>query len=172
MKSMLAPNSQTLWPAVRLADEAQSHSERIREIRESIGWRAYELFEERGHQHGHDLEDWLHAESETLLPIVVKTYDFEDTLIIRAEVPVLTADDFEVSIEPRRITISDKDRLDIDSSDDSKPSKRLFHTIVLPDRIDWASAATAFKDGLLEVEIPKLSIGDDPTVQDARLESV
>lgn len=26
--------------------------------------RAYRFFEERGHQHGHDLEDWLRAKAE------------------------------------------------------------------------------------------------------------
>lgn len=28
--------------------------------------RAYRFFEERGHEHGHDLEDWLRAEAEVL----------------------------------------------------------------------------------------------------------
>lgn len=31
-----------------------------------IQMRAYELFEQRGYQHGHDLEDWLQAESEAM----------------------------------------------------------------------------------------------------------
>lgn len=31
---------------------------------EAIRLRAYELFEERGCQHGHDVEDWLRAEYE------------------------------------------------------------------------------------------------------------
>jgi len=31
---------------------------------EIIRIRAYELFEQRGYQHGHDLEDWLQAEAE------------------------------------------------------------------------------------------------------------
>jgi len=36
-----------------------------RELTEdSIRTRAYQLFEERGYEHGHDLEDWLAAEAE------------------------------------------------------------------------------------------------------------
>lgn len=31
---------------------------------EIIRMRAYKLFEQRGYQHGHDLEDWLQAEAE------------------------------------------------------------------------------------------------------------
>jgi len=31
---------------------------------ELIRQRAYQLYEERGHEDGHDLEDWLRAEAE------------------------------------------------------------------------------------------------------------
>ena len=34
------------------------------EVQEQIRRRAYELYEERGRYDGHDLEDWLQAESE------------------------------------------------------------------------------------------------------------
>ena len=33
---------------------------------ESVRQRAYQLYEERGRQDGHDLEDWLRAETEIL----------------------------------------------------------------------------------------------------------
>jgi hypothetical protein len=36
------------------------------DIPASIRYRAYELFEQRDCEHGHDLEDWLCAESEVL----------------------------------------------------------------------------------------------------------
>ncbi|MFB3812889.1 MAG: DUF2934 domain-containing protein [Terriglobales bacterium] len=35
-------------------------------LEEAIRARAYQLFEERGYQHGRDTEDWLRAESEIL----------------------------------------------------------------------------------------------------------
>jgi hypothetical protein len=28
--------------------------------------RAYEFYEERGHEHGHDVEDWLRAEAQVM----------------------------------------------------------------------------------------------------------
>ena len=31
---------------------------------ETIGARAYQLFEQHGYEHGHDLDDWLQAEAE------------------------------------------------------------------------------------------------------------
>jgi len=33
-------------------------------LHEEIRQRAYELFEERGREHGHHLDDWLKAEAE------------------------------------------------------------------------------------------------------------
>ena len=33
---------------------------------EYIRLRAYQLFEDRGNEHGHDLEDWLRAEAEVM----------------------------------------------------------------------------------------------------------
>ncbi len=33
---------------------------------EYIRLRAYQLFEERGYEHGHDIEDWLRAEAEVM----------------------------------------------------------------------------------------------------------
>ncbi len=41
-------------------------------IQDAIAHRAYELFEARGYQNGHDLEDWFRAESELLHPVKVK----------------------------------------------------------------------------------------------------
>jgi hypothetical protein len=35
-------------------------------ITEAIARRAYELFLERGGQHGHDVDDWFHAEQDIL----------------------------------------------------------------------------------------------------------
>ena len=34
------------------------------ELGQAIRLRAYELFEQRGKEHGHDLDDWLQAEAE------------------------------------------------------------------------------------------------------------
>ena len=163
MTSIIAPRSQTQTPSFSLGPDkcAEPLTDRVREIQERIGQRAYELFEERGHEHGNDLDDWLQAESEILLPIAVKTYEFEDTFITHAQVPVLTADEIQVSVEQRRIVIADKDRPASLDAEDANRTKRLLCTVVLPDRVDWTSAAMSFKDGVLEVEVPKLSMASN-----------
>jgi len=40
------------------------------ELHEQIRRRAYELYEQRGREDGHDVEDWLQAESELTQPKV------------------------------------------------------------------------------------------------------
>ena len=40
------------------------------EVREKIAVRAYEIYEDRGGQHGRDLEDWLRAEEEVIAQAV------------------------------------------------------------------------------------------------------
>jgi hypothetical protein len=36
------------------------------DIREKVALRAYEIYEDRGGQHGRDIDDWLQAEDEVL----------------------------------------------------------------------------------------------------------
>ena len=38
------------------------------DVQEQIRHRAYDLYEQRGRAEGHELDDWLHAESETTQP--------------------------------------------------------------------------------------------------------
>lgn len=45
---------------------AKSHLGSLELTEEIIRMRAYELFEQRGYQHGHDMEDWLQAEAEVI----------------------------------------------------------------------------------------------------------
>jgi hypothetical protein len=44
--------------------EKQELAESAEQVREKIRKRAYEFFELRGKEDGHDLDDWLKAESE------------------------------------------------------------------------------------------------------------
>ncbi|HSF23499.1 MAG TPA: DUF2934 domain-containing protein [Blastocatellia bacterium] len=37
-----------------------------REVQEAVSLRAYEIYQSRGQEYGHDLDDWLQAENEVL----------------------------------------------------------------------------------------------------------
>jgi len=50
--------------SVTTLSSKQPLNPRYSELQEKICRRAYELFEQRGRIHGHDLDDWLKAEAE------------------------------------------------------------------------------------------------------------
>ncbi len=62
-------------PASPIFVDAEKLFERMKEFSQSVARRAYEYFEARGREFGHDLEDWFHAESELMrrVPVVVFT---------------------------------------------------------------------------------------------------
>ena len=76
---------------------------RSQQINDLIARRAYELFESRGFAHGHDLEDWLGAESEILLNVPVEITETETEVTIRAEVPGFSEKDLEVQVALRSL---------------------------------------------------------------------
>lgn len=65
VKSKTTPATTTA-PKVSRArkSDATTTTDSAQSMRDQIAQRAYERFIERGYQHGHDVEDWLHAERE------------------------------------------------------------------------------------------------------------
>lgn len=106
MKSPLATNAQpTTQPAILRPTASGTLAERMRRASAAIAPRAYELFEARGSEHGHDREDWFRAESELLIALAGKVVDRGEWLTVLAEVSGLTGKDVEVRAEPRRLII-------------------------------------------------------------------
>jgi HSP20 family molecular chaperone IbpA len=137
------------------SEEFENMDDQVNSLQESIAQRAFELYQERGAEHGSDQEDWFRAESEILVPLSIKTYDFDDTFITHIKLPVLTLDELQVTVEERRIIVLDKDDSAIVDENGEK-KQRLFCKVVLPDRVDWSRAAMSLSDGVLEIEVPKL----------------
>ena len=135
-------------------------ADRMRDVYQSLSRRAYDLFEGRSHQHGHDVEDWLCAESELLclVPLEIKWSDEQVT--VRAEVPGFTAPDIEISAEPQRLFISGKKTLSAEQTKEEtacteQRSKEIFRAIELPAEVDPSQATATLKDGVLNIVLPK-----------------
>jgi len=58
---------------------------KVQKLQLAIARRAHELFEARGQEHGHDLDDWLQAESELLCPVSVAMSQSNDCVKLRAD---------------------------------------------------------------------------------------
>jgi HSP20 family protein len=98
-------------PESSKAIEPESQFDKLRQLEEAIACRAYELFESRGCAHGQDFTDWLRAESEILQPLPIKVSEYQDQFTVEAEVPGFSAEEVEVSAEPRRLIISGRTTL-------------------------------------------------------------
>ena len=73
-----------------------------------IARRAFEIFESRGGSPGHEMEDWIRAETELLHPLPLNVSESSDAYIVRAEVPGFSSKDIEISVEPCCLSITGK----------------------------------------------------------------
>jgi HSP20 family protein len=129
-------------------------------IRDAVAHRAYELFEARGSQHGHDVDDWFRAEAELVHPVSVDVWQLEQEVVVTAQVPGFRPEEVSIGVEPGRVLIW--------GSPDPKPvasnaypiraSIALYHTLELPAKVDPSNATARLKDGLLKIELPKVVV--------------
>src|SRR5262249_3395291 len=78
----------------------------IEDFHRLVARRAYELFSASGFTHGHDLADWLQAESEILKPVPFEISETADTITVKAPLPGYDEKDIEIHIEPQRLFVS------------------------------------------------------------------
>jgi HSP20 family protein len=126
----------------------------------AIARRAYELFESRGREHGHDWEDWFRAESELLRPVSVTMSESEDRISVRANVLGFEAHELKIGIEPRRITIlGEKDVRAAGTEGEIQPvvlyPDQILQVIELGTEVTPENAVIEFQAGLLKFELPK-----------------
>jgi len=143
--------------------EAEKLLEQIREFSQAVAQRAYEFFETRGREFGHDLEDWFRAEAELLRRVPVEIVETERQLTVRAEVPGFQAAEIQVSVEPQHLVISGK----AETSKEEKTEKTVYNerrtnqfcrAVNFSVAIDPAQATATLKDGVLELTLPKAAV--------------
>ena len=141
--------------------KAEDIVDRVQQTFDLIAKRAYEIFKNSGHTFGHDLEDWFKAESDLLHPVHIELKETDGAISVRAEVPGFTADEVDIALEPRRLTIRGKKET---KSEEKKgqtiytecSSNQFLRVLDLPAEADLDKTATAtLKNGILELEIPK-----------------
>jgi HSP20 family protein len=128
-------------------------------VTDTIAHRAYELFEARGYQHGHDLEDWFRAESELLHPLKVNSWESDQEIVITAEIPGFAAQDVQIGIKPRQVTLWGKPNPKPGPTDTypRRAPVTLYYTLDLPAEIDPSKASGKLVDGLLKLELRKVA---------------
>lgn len=92
----------------------------------------------------------------------VDVIDREGEVVVKAEIPGVTKEDLEVSVDESTVTIKGQ------TSHEEKEEKGDYYrseiqrgtfsrTIALPREVDASQAKAAFKDGILELTLPKVA---------------
>jgi len=147
--------------------EPQAIYRRINELNDAISRRAFELFEGDGGTFGRDLDHWFKAEGELLHPAHVQIKESDDAIIVNAEVPGFNASELQLSLEPRRLTISGKKQ---SSSEEKKGnvlysercSNELLRSVELPVEVSVSHATATLNNGILELTAPKAAARSVP----------
>ncbi|MBF0532200.1 MAG: Hsp20/alpha crystallin family protein [Candidatus Omnitrophica bacterium] len=87
-------------------------------------------------------------------------YDSKDDIVVKADLPGLTKDEIEINIQENMLTIKGEKKKATDvREDDYVRTERYygtFHrTIMLPSEIKAEAAKANFKNGVLELTLPK-----------------
>jgi HSP20 family protein len=140
----------------------------MQDVQIGIARRAYELFEARGLQHGHDWEDWFRAESELLRPVPVFISESAEQVSVRANVLGFHESELKVSVQPSTIVIYGKRETSATQSEGGKLEyidwypDQIFRVIALPVAVVPERASIKLQAGLLEFELPRAV---QPTVE-------
>jgi HSP20 family protein len=146
--------------AVTTPNESQRLVDRMEKVYESIARRAFEIFDSNGGGSGHDVSDWLQAESELLHPLHLEITESEDALNVKAEVPGFAAKELDIQVEGNRLTISGKHESTEESAKgrtiySERCSQEVFRSVELPSEVDGAKVNATLKDGILTIQLPK-----------------
>lgn len=136
--------------------------DRMDEVFNNITKRAFEIFEGNGRIFGHELDDWLKAESEFLHPVHIQLNESGESFDVQAEVPGFDEKDLEIKVEPRRVTISGKR----ETSKEEKKGKNVYsetgcdqilRVVDLPAEVETDKVTATLKNGVLALMMPKVA---------------
>ena len=107
-----------------------------------------------------EFPEWAQLGKMELKMPKVDIVDRQDDILVRAEVPGVNKEDLDISLTDSAITIkgstSEEKKEEKDDYFRSEMMKGSFsRTLSLPTEVDGSKAESTFKDGILEVTVPK-----------------
>ena len=135
---------------------------KIDKVMKQMEERAFQLFEERGREDGHDLEDWFKAEQELLAPAPITITEKNGELRIHADLPGFTAKDISLNVEADALTLQAEHTET--KADTELERRQIYRRVALPADVIAEKAKATWKDGTLEVIVPKVADKSSITV--------
>jgi HSP20 family molecular chaperone IbpA len=135
----------------------------VRNTQLEIARRAYELFQFRGGEHGHDWEDWFRAESEMLCPVSVAMAEDPQQISLRVNVVGFNHNELKIGVEPQRVIVFGKKNAGAIETEGGLVERinwypdQMLKAIDLPGPIDTRRAVIALRFGVLTLELPRIT---------------
>jgi HSP20 family molecular chaperone IbpA len=138
----------------------QNRSEQKNKLHNLIECCAYELYEARGGDQGHAVEDWRNAELKVLCAegqCPLGYIEQENEVDVDAAVEDFNAEELEVCVGPGCVSVSGcHNRLKCDDCGHSVGDPHpIFGALDLPVEVDAAKVTATLKRGMLHVVMPK-----------------
>ena len=152
-REVTAKSLQPGLPAIFNLVEGDAFSRHLEKVSEAIAERAYD-----GRRDGHDLKDWYRAESQLLQPMPVEIGETDDRITVRADIPGFTDKQVELRVGAHRLVISGKKSGFDHRSRDVRPTE-ICRRLDLPAEIEPGKVTATFRNGKLEVTLPKAAAG-------------
>jgi len=101
---------------------------------------------------------------------MVDTYEKDDAIIVNAELPGVKKDDISIDVKNNILTISGERKDEEEVNEDNYFRKERFYgkfqrSFTLPENVDPDKVDAAYKDGVLEVKIPKTDEGSTKKIE-------
>jgi len=150
--------------------EPEAVISRMNEVYDAIARRAFELFEGDGRVDGRELDHWFKAEAEILHPARVQIRESNDAVTVDAEVPGFSVNELQVSLEPRRLTITGTKHSKSQGQNENIVyselcSRELLRSIELPAEVNVERATATLNNGVLELNVAKAAAAKSVPLQ-------
>jgi HSP20 family protein len=152
--------------AITKADESTKETlpifNEITKRLDAIQQRAFDLFERRGRELGHDLEDWLKAEHETLGWPAAELAEKDGAYDIEVTLPGFEPKDIEVTATPSEIVVHAATK---EEKREEKGnvlwtefgSNDVYRRFAVPNSVDVDKVTAHLENGLLRINAPEIA---------------
>jgi HSP20 family protein len=154
----------TMKPIPIPYEEFESFPKHVEEFFDMIARRPFELLEKRPFLFGREFEQLFRAEPELTRPILLKLYETEETLVVRAEVPGFTEKELNIVCEPWRVVITGQKEYREGKAERKEEAPfyaektQIYKTVKLPVEIRPENVKAILRNGMLELTMPKAEV--------------
>jgi HSP20 family protein len=142
--------------ALPIFDEIKNRFEEVRK-------RAYDLFEKRGHEFGHSMEDWLKAEHDILGKSAAEMTEKDGSYELQVTLPGFEAKEVNVTATPAEIIVHAKSE-HTTKTEEAKVlwtefgSNEVYRRFEAPETIEAENVTARLEKGILRVHAPKMAV--------------